>query len=934
MMWSLKTLSTVGILIVVLLLAQQGLGARPKSRLASSNKLRRTSNKNELSGDKNNYKIVCYYTNWSQYRPKDGKFMPEDIDPELCTHIVFAFGWLKRGKLSSFEANDETKDKKKGLYERISELKSKNSNLKTLLAIGGWSFGTEKFKEMSGSRYSRQIFILDSITYLRNRSFDGLDIDWEYPKGEDDKKNYVSLLKELNEAFEAEAKETKTPKLLLTAAVPAGAESIKGGFDVPEVSKYLDFINLMAYDFHGKWESVTGHNSPLYAPSSDSQWRQQLCTDFAADMWVRLGAPKEKIVIGMGTYGRSFTLADPDKNGVNVAAKGGGKAGVYTREEGFLAYYEICEILKSGATYVWDEEMKVPFTFYDDQWIGFDDERSILTKLKWVKENGYGGAMVWTVDMDDFKGLCGNGVYPLIGLMKQELKGIPRPQGPAIMDWSTGKLSRKVEINTAKVIATTTPRPAKIISPPKTTPKPVRQVDLVAPKIICYFTTWSTKRPGHGKFMPQNINQTLCTHVIIAFATIKDGKLAAPSDSDEELYAQTIDLKKEDPALKVLLALGGWNFGSKPFREMTESVFKRNSFVYDAVEFLRSHDFDGIEIDWEYPRGPEEKDQYTQLLKELKEAFDGEAKMNKVPKLILSAAVPANSDVIQAGYDVPEITKYLDIINIMTYDYHGLWENHVGHNSPLKPMSSASNYDKKLTTEFSAEEWAKLGAPREKLMIGLATYGRTFTLDNPKEFDIGSASVGGGKPGKFTKEPGILAFYEICDLLRENATLIWDMEQLVPFAYKGDQWVGFDDERSVKGKVDWLKSAEFGGVMVWSIDLDDFDGHCGGPAFPLLGMINKELQGYGVPGAGLNQESSILYGTAVQSAENADVVVCKEADGFISYHKDKQDCTMYYMCEGDRRHHMPCPTNLVFNPNENVCDWPENVDGCATQGKR
>ncbi len=63
--------------------------------------------------------------------------------------------------------------------------------------------------------------------------------------------------------------------------------------------------------------------------------------------------------------------------------------------------------------------------------------------------------------------------------------------------------------------------------------------------------------------------------------------------------------------------------------------------------------------------------------------------------------------------------------------------------------------------------------------------------------------------------------------------------------------------------------------------------------------------------------------------KNKDEVKCEESDGHISYHKDKKDCTMYYMCEGTRRHHMPCPQNLVFNINENVCDWPENVEGCA-----
>ncbi len=73
-------------------------------------------------------------------------------------------------------------------------------------------------------------------------------------------------------------------------------------------------------------------------------------------------------------------------------------------------------MLKNGATYVWDDEMKVPYAFAGDQWVGFDDERSIRNKMRWLKNNSYAGAMVWTVDMDDFTGtICGGNVkYPLV----------------------------------------------------------------------------------------------------------------------------------------------------------------------------------------------------------------------------------------------------------------------------------------------------------------------------------------------------------------------------------------------------------------------------------------------------------------------------------------------------------------------------------------
>lgn len=226
------------------------------------------------SSDKK-YKIVCYFTNWAQYRPKTGKYLPEDIDPFLCTHIIYAFGWLKKGKLSSLEANDESVDGKVGLYERMMALKGANPELKVLLALGGWTFGTAKFKEMSATRYSRQTFVFSAIPFMRQHGFDGLDLDWEYPKGADDKRNFVSLLKgncpprytiplghqltdaifrafsihghvtELREAFEAESQEFKRPRLLLSAAVPVGPDNINGGYDVPAVASYLDFINLM-----------------------------------------------------------------------------------------------------------------------------------------------------------------------------------------------------------------------------------------------------------------------------------------------------------------------------------------------------------------------------------------------------------------------------------------------------------------------------------------------------------------------------------------------------------------------------------------------------------------------------------------------------------------------------------------------------------------
>lgn len=480
-------------------------------------------------------------------------------------------------------------------------------------------------------------------------------------------------------------------------------------------------------------------------------------------IWEKLGAPKDKIVVGTATYGRSFTLSRSDVNGFNAPTSGGGEAGEFTRESGFLAFYEICEMLKNGGTYIWDEEQQVPYAVKGDQWVGFDDERSIRMKMKWIMDHGYAGTMVWSIDMDDFHGLCTDVRYPLLSVMGESLLNRPK----VASNWAT--IVRKAEANPLSKPTTPSPdintiianrRPLEpTISPAATAPLPDSMTNA---RIVCYYTNWSSKRPGLGKFEPENIDPHLCTHIIYAFAGLKDNKLVPTGETETtETYAKVISLKQKNPSLKVLLAVGGWMVGPNPFKELTENAYRQTLFTFSVIEFLRQQNFDGLDLCWEFPRGPEDKIKYAKLVKELREAFDGEAKTSKKDRLLLTAAVPSSFEAIASGYDVAEINKHLDFMNVMTYDFHGDWEHMVGHNSPLFPLNSASVYHKKLTVDYSVSEWISKGASKEKLVVGMPTYGRTFTLASPNLTDIGAAAVKGGSPGQFTREPGFLSFFEV-----------------------------------------------------------------------------------------------------------------------------------------------------------------------------
>jgi len=398
--------------------------------------------------------------------------------------------------------------------------------------------------------------------------------------------------------------------------------------------------------------------------------------------------------------------------------------------------------------------------------------------------------------------------------------------------------------------------------PPTTTPPPTEKPSTTTPTgptetpgpdsdkdVVCYFINWAWYRPGAGKYKPEDIDPKLCTVVNYAFSVLgSNGKLRMHdswADKDNKFYEKTVALKKAPGSRvrKVFLAIGGWNDSLGPkYSNMVMNRSSRKAFIDHVVPFLLKYGFDGLDLDWEYPqcwqgdckKGKQgEKKAFADWCAELKAAF-------KPHGLQLSAAVSASKTIIDAGYDVPRIAKSLDILNLMTYDFHGSWEKQTGHNAPM--YECEGDAIPFFNVDSAVNHWIKSGFPARKIVLGLPIYGRSFTLKDPKQNGIGAPTRDGGIAGKWTRAKGFLGYYEICLNLKNGWTEVKGSSCTVgPYAYKGNQWVGYDSLESVKYKMEYIKKKGLGGGMVWDVTMDDFHGACGQGKNPFLTAMRRYL---------------------------------------------------------------------------------------------
>ncbi|XP_071446319.1 probable chitinase 10 [Hetaerina americana] len=868
------------------------------------------------------YKIVCYFTNWAWYRQGTGKYLPENIEPDLCTHIVYGFAVLDYENLI-IKAHDSWADFDNKFYERVTAFKKKGK--KVTIALGGWNDSAgDKYSRLVNRPSSRRRFIEHVIEFIEKHNFDGLDLDWEYPKcwqvncdkGPDsDKAAFGAFVRELRQAFAPRG-------LLLSAAVSPSKTVVDAGYDVPALAESLDWVAVMTYDYHGQWDKKTGHVAPMYFHPDDDFYFFN--SNFTINYWISEGVPPEKIVMGMPLYGQSFSLTQASTNGLNARASGPGQAGEFTRAAGFLAYYEICDRVKNrGWTVVKDPERRMgPYAFQGNQWVSYDDAEMIKQKSEYVKSMKLGGAMIWALDLDDFRDRCGDGVHPLLGTIRMPVVGVV-PGRP------DGSMPSEVDLSTTAVVSTTE------MAKPTTPGTAVTMGDY---KVVCYFTNWAWYRQGIGKYLPSDIDAELCTHIVYGFAVLNGNQLTiTPHDSwadiDNKFYEKVTAFKAK--GLKVLVAIGGWNdsAGDK-YSRLVNNPEARRRFIIHVVEFITKNNFDGLDLDWEYPkcwqvdckRGPDsDKEAFSKFVTELRAAFR--------PKgLLLSAAVSPSKVVIDAGYDVPVLSQNLDWIAVMTYDYHGQWDKRTGHVAPM--FDHSEDIDATFNANFSLGYWIKKGADPKKIVMGMPMYGQSFSLADNSANGLNSPTYGGGEAGDSTRARGFLSYYEICERVRGKGwKVVRDPEESMgPYAYLRDQWVSFDEVSTIKRKSQMVKDLGLAGAMIWALDLDDFSASCSCEPYPLLRTINRELRNYHIADPQCNdmdnsgKKHERPGGTDSGKTEEGTTTMkpSQMSCAGNTYMAHESDCRKYYLCVFGELMEMACPGSLHWNKDR--CDWPENGD--------
>jgi chitinase len=300
--------------------------------------------------------------------------------------------------------------------------------------------------------------------------------------------------------------------------------------------------------------------------------------------------------------------------------------------------------------------------------------------------------------------------------------------------------------------------------------------------------------------------------VIYAFALVDPGHAVHfPRPGMAQRLDQLVALRRDNPRLRVMLAIGGWGAGH--FSEAAATENGRLAFARTAVALVRRHDLDGLDIDWEYPtlpgpgisHAPADRDNFPLLLKAVREALDTLSVRTGKRYLLTIAAADGEA---ARGLDLPRIVPLVDAIHLMTYDFHGSLGERTGHHAGLHRSAHAGAADR--DTVRAVDEFLAAGVPPRKLLPGIAFYGKRFT---------GVAARNDGLYQPYDGEVSFLSWREIRDGLLTDGGFVrhWDEQAQAAWLWnpRTRVFVTYEDPEAVRAKARHIRERGLGGVMYW-----------------------------------------------------------------------------------------------------------------------
>ena len=346
-----------------------------------------------------------------------------DLKPQenIPTHYSYLTDTWSDTDIHWADSGDSWNDSGTNLYgclKQLNLLKCQNRSLKVLLSIGGWTYSSN-FAATASTASGREKFASSALDLIKNLGFDGIDIDWEYPKSKTEAKHFVLLLKSCREARDSYSSTLpEKNRFELTVACPAGPQNYTN-MDIRGMDKYLDFWNLMAYDYAGSWDATAGHQANLLP--SKHQAHTPYNTQQAVEHYKSQGVHSSKIVLGMPLYGRAFENTHGLGKPYQGVGEGSWEAGVWDFKALPLPGAEEKYDKEAGASYSYDEAKR--------QLITYDTVEMVRKKAEWIKKERLGGAMWWesSADRTGSGSLIGN-VVEVMGQLDRKQNCLDYPQ--------------------------------------------------------------------------------------------------------------------------------------------------------------------------------------------------------------------------------------------------------------------------------------------------------------------------------------------------------------------------------------------------------------------------------------------------------------------------------------------------------------------------